>query len=110
MMMGILRSVCSSRSNDEHGEGRPDIIAIIDRKALVLEIKCVTPKALKEANAENDRKKILAMMNVKLDEAERQIDLQKYRDGVAIHYPAAKEVYCYVLCFCRKMCMVRLIE
>ena len=110
MMMGILRSVCSSRSNDEHGEGRPDIIAIIDRKALVLEIKCVTPKALKEANAENDRKKILAMMNVKLDEAERQIDLQKYMDGVAIHYPAAKEVYCYVLSFCRKMCMVRLIE
>ena len=110
MVMGLLSSVCFPRSNAEHCEGRPDIVAIIDKKAILLELKCVTPKMLKEANAEDDRKRILAMMNAKLEEAERQIDLQKYIDGVAIHFPAAKEVYCYALCFCRKMCMVRLIE
>ncbi len=52
----------------------------------------------------------LAMMNTKLNEAEHQIDLRKYIDGIAIHYPVAKEVYCYALCFCRKLCMARLIE
>ena len=110
MVTGLLRSVCSPKSNEEHGEGRPDIVAIIDRKALILEIKCVTPKMLREANAEDDRAKILAMMNAKLDEAERQIDLRKYIDGIAIHYPIAKEVYCYTLCFCRKLCMARWIK
>ena len=110
MVMGLLSSVCLPRSNAEHGEGRPDIVAIIDKKALLLELKCVTPKMLKEANAEEDRKKIESMMTSALDEAEYQIDLQKYTDGVAIHYPAAKAIYCYAVCFCRKRCMVRKID
>ena len=61
-------------------------------------------------NAEEDRKKIESMMTSALDEAEHQIDLKKYTDGVAIHYPAAKAIYCYALCFCRKQCMVRAID
>ena len=110
MVMGLLSSVCLPRSNAEHGEGRPDIVAIVDKKALLLELKCVTPKMLKEANAEEDRKKIESMMTSALDEAEHQIDLKKYTDGVAIHYPAAKAIYCYALCFCRKQCKVRVID
>ena len=110
MVMGLLSSVCLPQSNAEHGEGRPDIVAIIDNKALIIELKCVTPKMLKDANAEENRKQIESMMTAKLDEAEHQIDLQKYTDGVAIHYPAAKEIYCFAICFCRKMCKVRVIE
>ena len=110
MVMGLLRSICLPKSNDEHGEGRPDIVAIIDRKALILELKCVTPKMLKDANAEEDRQKIESMMTAKLDDAEHQVDMRKYTDGIAIHYPIAKEVYCYALCFCRKLCRARIIE
>ncbi len=110
MLMGLLSSVCLPHSNEEQGEGRPDIVAIVGRKAILLEIKCVTPKMLREAGAEEDRKKILSMMTARLDEAEHQIDLQRYTDGVLIHYPIAREICCYALCFCRKNCMARLIE
>ena len=48
-------------------------MTIIGDKGIILELKCVTPKALENAGVkDNDRAKIKAMMATKLDEAVKQ--------------------------------------
>ncbi len=111
MTVGLLRTVAEVHSNDEYGEGRPDVVTVIGDKGIVLELKCVTPKALKNAGiADNERAKIKSMMQTKLDEAVRQIQNNEYAEAVLDDEPAAREVLAYAVCFCRKWCMVRAIE
>ncbi len=108
MLVGLLSSIAIVRSNDEYGEGRPDIVAIAEEKGIILEVKCVTPKALKKAGIkDNDRAKIRALMESKLDEAEKQIYDNEYREAVLDDEPLAREVMAYSVCFCKKRCLVR---
>ena len=46
----------------------------------------------------------------KLDEAQQQIVDRKYVRAVLRHEPLARTVKSYAVCFCRKWCMVRLVE
>ena len=111
MTVGLLRTVAEVHSNDEYGEGRLDVVTVIGDKGIILEVKCVTPQALKNAGiADNERAKIKSMMQTKLDEAVRQIQNNEYAEAVLDDEPAAREVLAYAVCFCRKWCMVRAIE
>ena len=114
MLVGLLQNVATVRSNDEYGEGRPDIVALAEDCGMILEVKCVTPKALAEAKKshpdmdEDDLVDVL--VDRKLDEAQQQIVDRKYVRAVLRHEPLARTVKPYAVCFCRKWCMVRLVE
>ncbi|MBR4986074.1 MAG: AAA family ATPase [Proteobacteria bacterium] len=111
MTVGLLRTVSEVHSNDEYGEGRPDVVTVIGETGIILEIKCVTPKALNAAGIkDNDRSRIKKMMASKLDEAVKQIHDNEYVEAVLDDEPAARKVKSYAVCFCRKWCMVRLVE
>ena len=111
MTVGLLRTVAEVHSNDEYGEGRPDVVTVIGDKGIILELKCVTPKALKDAGVtDNDRTKIKSMMQTKLDEAAKQIQNNKYAEAVLDDEPAARSVLAYAVCFCRKWCAVRQVK
>ena len=111
MTVGLLRTVSEVHSNDEYGEGRPDVVTVIGETGIILEIKCVTPKALNAAGIkDNDRSKIKNLMASKLDEAVKQIHDHEYVEAVLDDEPLARTVKSYAVCFCRKWCMVRLVE
>lgn len=111
MLVGLLRNVAIVRSNDEYGEGRPDIVAIVEGKGIILEIKCVTPKSLEQAKKSHpnmDEDDLVdALVDKKLIEAENQMKDRKYIHAVLRHEPLAREVVAYVVCFCRKWCTMR---
>ena len=108
MTVGLLRTVSQVHSNDAYGEGRPDVVTVIGETGIILEIKCVTPKALDAARIKNnDRSKIKKMMASKLDEAVQQIHDNAYIEAVLEDEPAARHVLAYGVCFCRKWCVVR---
>ena len=111
MTVGLLRTVSLVHSNDEYGEGRPDVVTVIGETGIILELKCVTPKALEAAGVkDNDRLRIKKMMASKLDEAVKQIHENEYVEAVLDDEPAARTVKAYAVCFCRKWCMVRAVE
>ena len=111
MTVGLLQTVAEVHSNDEYEEGRPDVVTVIGDKGIILELRCVTPKALENAGVkDNDRAKIKAMMALKLDEAVKQINDNEYVEAVVDDEPAARSVLAYAVCFCRKQCMVRRVE
>ena len=111
MTVGLLRTVSQVHSNDEYGEGRPDVVTVIGEKGIILELKCVTPKALEAAGIkDNDRLRIKKLMTSKLDEAVKQIRDNGYIEAVLDDEPAARSVLAYAVCFCRKWCMVRFVE
>ena len=106
--MGLLGNGAIVRSNDEYGEGRPDIVAVAEDTGIILEVKCVTPKALASAGIRDDeREKIKKMMEAKLEEAAAQIRKNDYIEAVLDDEPAAFSVKAYAVCFCRKRCLVR---
>ena len=108
MLVGLLRNVAMVHSNDEYGEGRPDVVALAEDTGIILEVKCVTPKALKAASIkDDDRAKIKSMMMTKLDEAEKQIRANEYIEAVLEDEPIARTAKAYAVCFCKKRCMVR---
>ena len=108
MLVGLLRNVAMVHSNDEYGEGRPDVVALAEDTGIILEVKCVTPKALKAAGIkDDDRAKIKSMMTTKLDEAEKQIRANEYIEAVLEDEPIARTAKAYAVCFCKKRCMVR---
>ena len=108
MLVGLLRNVAMVHSNDEYGEGRPDVVALAEDTGIILEVKCVTPKALKAAGIkDDDRAKIKSMMMTKLDEAEKQIRANEYIEAVLEDEPIARTAKAYAVCFCKKRCMVR---
>ena len=111
MLVGLLKNVATVRSNDEYGEGRPDIVAVAQDKGIILEVKCVTPKALaqaKKAHSNMDEEDIIdAQVDIQLNEAEKQIKGRKYVRAVLRDEPGAREVVAYAVCFCKKWCVVR---
>ena len=111
MLVGLLKNVATVRSNDEYGEGRPDIVAVAQDKGIVLEVKCVTPKALaqaKKTHSDMDEEDIIdAQVDIQLNEAEKQIKGRKYVRAVLRDEPGAREVVAYAVCFCKKWCVVR---
>ena len=108
MIVGLLGNVATVRSNDEYGEGRPDVVALAGDMGIVLEVKCVTPKALKVASIkDDDRAKIKSMMTTKLDEAEKQIRDNEYIEAVLEDEPIARTAKAYAVCFCKKWCVMR---
>ena len=115
MMVGLLNTVCDGlRSNDEYGDGRPDIVMIDNRRAMILELKCVTSRELDQAlkaNKDTDAEYVVnACMEVKLDEAAQQIRDRKYAQGIRIEHGSKTAVTAYAMCFCRKQCMVRKVD
>ena len=111
MLMGLLGNVATVRSNDEYGEGRPDIVAVAEDVGIILEVKCVTPKALeaeKKNHSEMEEDDIVDWLcDMKLAEAQKQIIEKKYARGVLRHEPAARSVKAYAVCFCKKWCVMR---
>ena len=108
MLVGLLMNAGQVRSNDEYGEGWPDIVALTHDTGIILEVKCVTPKALKKAGIkDNERARIKSLMAAKLDEAEKQIHDNEYIEAVLDDEPIARTVKSYAVCFCRKWCAVR---
>ncbi|MBR4985453.1 MAG: AAA family ATPase [Proteobacteria bacterium] len=111
MLVGLLRNVAIVRSNDEYGEGRPDVVALAEECGMILEVKCVTPKALAQARKSqpdmDEDDLVDALVALKLDEAQQQIVDRKYVRAVLRHEPLARTVKAYAVCFCRKWCMVR---
>ena len=111
MLFGLLGNVAIVRSNDEYGEGRPDIVAIVEDKGIILEEKCVTPKVLdiaKKAKPNADEDDIMdELCDHELKEAEKQIIDRKYVRGVLRNEPLAREVVAYAVCFCKKWCVMR---
>ena len=111
MVVGLLRTVAQVHSNDEYGEGHPDVVTVIGDKGIILELKCVTPKALDKAGIkDNDRVQIKQLMATKLNEAIKQITDNDYVEAVLDDEPAARSVVAYAICFCRKWCMVRKVD
>ena len=113
MMAGLLRTTSKIRSNDEFGEGRPDIVVRKPGQALILELKCVSGKEFDRSlrqNPEMEPEQVLEKcMNARFIEAECQIRDKKYIQGVRLAYGPKCKVAAYALCFCRKRCMVRLV-
>ena len=111
MIVGLLGSVAIVRSNDEYGEGRPDIVVIAESKGIILEVKCVTPKAVEQARKSHpdmDEDDLVDdLVDHKLSEAEKQIIDKKYMRAVLRHEPLARDVMAYAVCFCRKWCAMR---
>ncbi|MBQ9394652.1 MAG: PD-(D/E)XK nuclease domain-containing protein, partial [Proteobacteria bacterium] len=111
MTVMLLQTMSSDvHSNDEYGEGRPDVVTVIGDKGIILELKCITPKAIKAAGIkDNDRAKIKAMMASKLDEAAKQIQANEYAEAVLDDEPGVRSVKAYAVCFCKKRCAVRMV-
>ena len=111
MLVGLLLNAGQVRSNDEYGEGRPDIVALTHDTGIILEVKCVTPKALadaKKVHSEMDEDDLVdALCDNLLIEAEKQIIDRKYVRAVLREEPIARTVKAYAVCFCRKWCVVR---
>ena len=108
MLVGLLQNGASVRSNDEYGEGRPDIVAVTAETGIIIEVKCVTPKALENAGIKADeRTKIKEMMSKLLDSAVQQIVNREYIEAVLYDEPEARSVVAYAICFCKKWCAVR---
>lgn len=79
------------KTNNEQGEGRPDIILLDERnaRAIVIEIK-VTDE--------------LASMDAKCDEALSQIRRKRYAEPLVKEY---LDIFCYGICFYKKRCAVK---
>ena len=111
MIVGLLGSVAIVRSNDEYGEGRPDIVVIAESKGIILEVKCVTPKAVEQARKSHpdmDEDDLVDdLVDHQLSEAEKHSIDKKYMRAVLRHEPLAREVVAYAVCFCRKWCAMR---
>ena len=107
MMVGVLRTLCRVKSNREHGEGRPDIVAFTGNRAIILELKCLLPSVMSKLPLTQQFVKVPAMMNELLDEAETQIRTRYYIEGLMFEEPNITEVKAYAMCFCKKRCMVR---
>ena len=88
-----------------------DIVAVTAETGIVIEVKCVTPKALAQAvkeHPEMDELDVIdACVNSKLHEAEKQIQDGKYMRAVLREEPDALSVIAYAVCFCKKWCVVR---
>lgn len=104
------------KSNAEYGNGRPDLVVIWHEKAFVLELKRVSGKDLETAKSRNKDSSLDewdiedVCMESKLDEAERQIKDCRYVKGVLREFPTVREAVCYGIAFCKKHCMVRMVE
>lgn len=108
MLVGLLKTGAIVRSNDGYGEGRPDIVAIVGDAAIIIEVKCVTPKALdqaKKSHRDVDEVDLVDMLcQSKIEEATRQIQSRKYQRSVSFHEPLASDATAYAICFCKKWC------
>ena len=100
-------TLCRVKSNREHGEGRPDIVAYTGNRAIILELKCLLPSVISKLPLTQQFVKVPAMMNELLDEAETQIRTRYYIEGLMFEEPNITEVKAYAMCFCKKRCMVR---
>ena len=109
MMVGVLRTLCTVKSNRECGEGRPDIVVKDGHRAIILELKCLAPSLLKNMPLAEQFVKVPVMMGKLLDEAETQIKARYYIEGLMFEEQNITEVKAYSVCFCRKKCMVRLV-
>ena len=109
MMVGVLRTLCTVKSNRECGEGRPDIVVKDGYRAIILELKCLAPSLLKNMPLAEQFVKVPVMMGKLLDEAETQIKARYYIEGLMFEEQNITEVKAYSVCFCRKKCMVRLV-
>jgi hypothetical protein len=111
MLVGLLGNCALVRSNDEYGEGRPDIVALAEDTGIILEVKCVTLKALSQARQSKpdlDEEDLMdALIDLRLEEAAKQILDRKYIRAVLRNEPIACEVKAYAICFCRKWCALR---
>ena len=101
MLVGLLKTGAIVRSNDEYGEGRPDIVAIVGDAAIIIEVKCVTPKALdqaKKSHRDVDEVDLVDMLcQSKIEEATRQIQSRKYQRSVSFHEPLASDATAYAI-------------
>ncbi|MBQ9395511.1 MAG: AAA family ATPase [Proteobacteria bacterium] len=109
MMVGVLRTLCTVKSNRECGEGRPDIVVKDGHRAIILELKCLAPSLLKNMPLAEQFVKVPVMMSKLLDEAETQIKARYYIEGLMFEEQNITEVKAYSVCFCRKKCRVRLV-
>ena len=110
MMVGVLKTRGKVKSNREYGEGYPDILMISGSRAALLELKCILPSEIKNIKREEERIRIPAMMMKQLDVAEQQIRSRHYIEGLLFDEPTVSEIKAYALCFCKKRCMVRMVE
>ncbi len=110
MMVGVLRTQCTVKSNRESGEGFPDILAIQGNHAAILELKCLLPSVLDQIPKNEQYARAPGMMQKLLDEAEEQIRTRHYIEGLQFECPNVTKVKSYALCFCRKQCVVRVID
>ena len=107
MMVGVLRTVGTVKSNREYGEGRPDIVFKDRNRAIILELKCLLPSVINKMPLEQQFVKVPAMMSELLDEAETQFKTRYYIQGLMFEDQNITEVKSYAVCFCKKRCMVR---
>ena len=107
MLVGVLRTQCEVKSNRESGTGYPDIVVIDGNRAAILELKCLLPSRLQSIPKIEEFQKIPPMMQELLDEAEKQIRMQYYLEGLRFEKSFLTEIKAYAVCFCRKLCMVR---
>lgn len=79
------------KSNDEEGEGRPDIVLRDERKgrAIIIEIK---------------RAMMFEEMETVCGGALKQIEDRRYAEGLEPEYG---EILCYGICFYNKRCVVK---
>ena len=110
MMVGVLRTMGTVKSNREYGEGRPDIVFKEGNRAIILELKCLLSSIINKLPLEQQFVKVPEMMSELLDEAETQFRTRYYIKGVLFEDQTITEAKSYVICFCRKRCMVRAIE
>ena len=107
MLVGVLSTIKTVKSNRESGEGRPDIVVKDGNRAIILEIKCLLPSAINKMPLEQQFVKVPAMMNALLDEAETQFRTRYYIQGLKFEDENITEVKGYAVCFCKKRCAVR---
>ena len=107
MVVGLLWTKCRVQSNREHGEGRPDIVAIEGNRAVILELKCVPPSVMQKIPQGQAYVQVPGIMKKLLDEAETQIKTRHYVEGLLFEEQNVTEVKAFGVCFCRKRCMAR---
>ncbi|MBQ9395578.1 MAG: AAA family ATPase, partial [Proteobacteria bacterium] len=114
MLMGLLGNVAIVRSNDEYGEGRPDIVALAEETGVIIEVKCVTPKMLQQVKKScpsmDEDDLVDELCEIQLDEARQQIVNRKYARAVLRHEPIARTVVAYAVCFCKKWCVMQKVD
>ncbi len=110
MLVGVLSTIKTVKSNRESGEGRPDIVVKDGNRAIILEIKCLLPSAINKMPLEQQFVKVPVMMNALLDEAETQFKTRYYIQGLKFEDENITEVKAYAVCFCKKRCAVRRVE